>query len=312
MEEMADNVHWNLSNIFVFSQELARGAAAELSASVDDQNGDQNALKIISKIHANKELKKEMDLDFEEISDGELEEESRIKGLGDALGVDWASLAKETQRPIKHEPDDFMNSTKSRWTPHRILWDIGVSAKLAGEDFARQVLTEARNELRREKQELRLKMQQLKAVKSELTNGDVKLETAVLDSESTEKIMIKAEPKDEDDIERKPDPIEQDAAAEAEDELPEDDFDLDGDVLTHPIAQVQVLMRKLQTKRRNLILHSTGKYGRALSARRDLKIRRQLCNLPTRDLKIDRSCVTNTELNKNVDAIYKKLVGQVS
>ena len=36
-----------------------------------------------------------MDLDFEEISDGELEEESRNKGLGDALGVDWASLAKE-------------------------------------------------------------------------------------------------------------------------------------------------------------------------------------------------------------------------
>lgn len=251
-----------------------------------------------------------MDLDFEEISDGELEEESRIKGLGDALGVDWASLAKETQRPIKHEPEDFMNSTKSRWTPHRILWDIGVSAKLAGEDFARQVLTEARNELRREKQELRLKMQQLKAVKPEMTNGDVKQETAV-DGDVTDEIKIKTEPNDEDESEVKPEVIEE-AVLEPDVDLPEDDFDLDGDVLIHPLAQVQVLMRKLQMKRRNLVLHSTGKYGRALSARRDLKIRRQLCNLPTRDIKIDRSCVTNAELRKNVDAIYQNLVGEVS
>lgn len=255
-----------------------------------------------------------MDLDFEEISDGELEEESRIKGLGDALGVDWASLAKETQRPIKHEPEEFMDSTNSRWTPHRILWDIGVSAKLAGEDFARQVLTDARNELRREKQGLRLKMQQLKAVKLEMTNGDVKKES--VDVEMTEAVKIKTEPKDEDENEVKPDQTVEEAKGEIlgemEVDLPEDDFELDGDVLIHPLAHVQVLMRKLQTKRKNLILHSTGKYGRALSARRDLKIRRQLCNLPTRDIKIDRSCITNAELNKNVDAIYRKLVGEVS
>ena len=266
-------------------------------------------MKIISKIHANKELKKEMDLDFEEISDGELEEESRIKGLGDALGVDWASLVKETQRPIKHEPDDFMNSTKSRWTPHRILWDIGVSSQLAGADFAQQMLTEARNELRREKQELRLKMQQIRAVKPEMTNGDVKPESAALECEVTEEIKIKTEPKDEDENEVKPEPTEEESTSV---DLPEDDFDLDDDVLKHPLAQMQVLMRKLQAKRKNLILHSTGKYGRALSARRDLKIRRQLCNLPTRDIKIDRSCVTNTEINKNVEAIYRKLVGEVS
>lgn len=252
-------------------------------------------------------------MDFEEISDGELEEESRIKGLGDALGVDWASLAKETQLPIKHEPDDFLDSTKSRWTPPRILWDIGVSAKLAGEDFARQVLTEARDELRREKQELRLKLEQLKAVKSEMTNGVVKeeLTSAAAVSETSEEIKIKTEPKDEDESEVKPELIEE-TSEEAEVDLPEDDFDLDGDVLVHPLAQVQVLMRKLQMKRKNLILHSTGKYGRALSARRDLKIRRQLCNLPTRDIKIDRSCITNVELNKNVDAIYRRLIGEVS
>lgn len=251
-----------------------------------------------------------MDLDFEEISDGELEEESRIKGLGDALGVDWASLAKETQRPIKLESDEFIDSTKSRWTPHRILWDIGVSAKLAGEDFARRVLTEARDALRREKQERRLKMEQLKLEKTELTNGDVKQEAALVDDASDE-IKIKTEPKDEEE-EMKTEAAVDDAAPEAVIAEPEEDFERDGDVLIHPLAQMQVLMRKLETKRKNLILHSTGKYGRALSARRDLKIRRQLCNLPTRDLKIDRSCITNVELNKNVDAIYRRLIGEVS
>lgn len=244
-----------------------------------------------------------MDLDFEEISDGELEEESRIKGLGDALGVDWASLAKETQRPINHDSEEFIDTTKSRWTPHRILWDIGVSAKLAGEDFARQVLTEARDELRREKQERRLKLEQLKIEKTELTNGDVKKETG-LDDDGNE-IVIKSEPKEE------AEDVKQEQIDNDKSEI-EDDFELDGDVLLHPLAQMQVLMRKLQTERKNLVLHSTGKYGRALSARRDLKIRRQLCNLPTRDIKIDRSCINNVELIKNVDAIYRRLIGEVS
>lgn len=289
-------------------KELARGAAAELNASTEDQSGDHHAQKIISKIHANNELKKEMDLDFEEISDGELEEESRIKGLGDALGVDWASLVKETQRPIKHETDEFIDSTKSRWTPHRILWDIGVSAKLAGEDFARQMLTEARDELRREKQERRLKLLQMKSEKAELTNGDVKQETVAIDDDPSNDVKIKTEPKDENEDLK----LEDEKAQEPEIYEPEDDFDVDGDVLIHPLAQVQVLMRKLQAKRKNLILHSTGKYGRALSARRDLKIRRQLCNLPARDIKIDRSCITNVGLRRNVDAIYRKLIGEVS
>lgn len=246
-----------------------------------------------------------MDLDFEEISDGELEEESRIKGLGDALGVDWASLAKETQRPIKLESDEFVDSTKSRWSPYRILWDIGVSAKLAGEDYARLVLTEARDELRREKQDHRLRMEQLKVEKTELTNGDVKQESPADDD-----IKIKTEPKDDEEV--KQEAVDDDATPELEADEPEEDFERDDDVLTHPLAQMQVLMRKLHTKRKNLIVHSTGKYGRALSARRDLKIRRQLCNLPMRDVKIDRSCITNVEMNKNVDAIYRKLIGEVS
>lgn len=246
-----------------------------------------------------------MDLDFEEISDGELEEESRIKGLGDAVGVDWASLAKETQRPIKHEPDEFMSSTKSRWTSHRILWDIGVSAKLAGEDFARQILMEARDKLRNEKQELRQQVKQQQAEMAELTNGDVKAETEAADEAS--EVKIKSEPKDEEESKHEPN---EEAASEADG--PIEDFELDSDVLMHPLAGVQVLMRKFQTKRQNLILHSTGKYGRALSSRKDMKIRRQLCNLPTREVKIDRSCVTNEEIHKHVDAMYRRIIGEVS
>lgn len=244
-------------------------------------------------------------MDFEEISDGELEEESRIKGLGDAVGVDWASLAKETQRPIKHEPDEFMSSTKSRWTSHRILWDIGVSAKLAGEDFTRRVLTAARSKLRSEKQELRQQLKQRQIEKAELTNGDLKAETDVADQGSD--IKIKSEPKDEE--EAKHEPNEEDTS---EADGPIEDFELESDVLMHPLAGVQVLMRRFQTKRQNLILHSTGKYGRALSSRKDMKIRRQLCNLSTREGKIDRSCITNEEIHKNVDAMFRRIVGEVS
>lgn len=264
-------------------------------------NEDQ---KIISKIHANKELKKEMDLDFEEISDGELEEESRIKGIGDALGVDWESLAKETQRPIIQTPDVFSNSTKARWTPHRILWDIGISVNLAGEEFARRMLTEARDELRREKQEHRMKLAQTIKDSSALVNGGIKKEP---NDEILNGQTIKNEPMDVDDTKE-----EQQEADKLNIEEPEDDFDQDDDVLTHPIAHIQVYKRKLLMKRKNLIIHSPLKYGRALSARRDLQIRRQLCNLPTRDVNIDRNCIINQELHQRVDRIYQKLVGEVS
>lgn len=261
---------------------------------------------MISKIHANKELKKEMDLDFEEISDGELEQESAIKGLGDALGVDWASLAKETQRPLNRASDEFCNATKSRWTAHQILWDIGISAKFAGEEFARSTLTEARNELRREKQEWRLKKkEQLKSEKA--LNGDVK-------KEKLDEIEIKLEPLEEDvkDENENIDEDENDDDDEHKIVDDEEDFELDDDVLVHPLAQVQVLMRKLAIKRKNLILNSTGKYGRALSARKDLKLRRQLYNLPTKDLLIDRTCTTNPDIIKSVDEIYRKLVEGVN
>lgn len=73
-------------------------------------------------------------MDFEEISDGELEEDVRTsgKGLGDALGVDWESLVKDAQprRTVNSE-----QSAQSRWQCKAIIQRIGISTKNAGQDF---------------------------------------------------------------------------------------------------------------------------------------------------------------------------------
>lgn len=77
-------------------------------------------------------------MDFEEISDGELEEDIKTsgKGLGDALGVDWESLVKETQ-PRKSAPGN--QNSENRWQCKAILHRIGVSAKYAGEDLMKKL-----------------------------------------------------------------------------------------------------------------------------------------------------------------------------
>ncbi|KAL1123982.1 hypothetical protein AAG570_001752 [Ranatra chinensis] len=89
-------------------------------------------------------------LDFEEISDEELEEEAKAnKGsLGDALGVDWASLVAEC-RPQKRGggqggggglDDSTSGGTAHRmWTSNSILARIGVSLEYAGEKLYKEV-----------------------------------------------------------------------------------------------------------------------------------------------------------------------------
>lgn len=206
-----------------------------------------------------------MDLDFEEISDGELEEESRIRGLGDALGVDWTSLIKETQKPPV-KSNELYDNTKSRWSAHRILWDIGISTKFAGEEFARTTMTNARDKLRQEKEEW---MKQRE-------NG------------------------------------ENENVKELSENFAKEDFEFDKDVLPHPLANVQVMMRKLAIQRQNLITHSSLQGGRALSAGKDLEIRRKLCNLPAKDLRLDRSRSKgphNIERSKYAEKIYQRLIG---
>lgn len=73
-------------------------------------------------------------MDFEEISDGELEEDIKTsgKGLGDALGVDWESFVKEMQprRPLS----SGQHNAENRWQCKAIFHRIGISFKYAGED----------------------------------------------------------------------------------------------------------------------------------------------------------------------------------
>lgn len=79
-------------------------------------------------------------MDFEEISDGELEEDIKTsgKGLGDALGVDWESLVKETQ--AKRTVSSNQDSAENRWQCKAIFYRIGISKKYAGEDFVKKLL----------------------------------------------------------------------------------------------------------------------------------------------------------------------------
>lgn len=79
-------------------------------------------------------------MDFEEISDGELEEDIKTsgKGLGDALGVDWESLVKETQ--ARRMVPSNQDSVENRWQCKAIFYRIGISKKYAGEEVVKKLL----------------------------------------------------------------------------------------------------------------------------------------------------------------------------
>ncbi|XP_065077081.1 fl(2)d-associated complex component-like isoform X2 [Ochlerotatus camptorhynchus] len=262
--------------------------------------------KEAGKLHANKELKEEMDLDFEEISDGELEEENKFKGLGDALGVDWASLAQETRAKLKPE-QTIPVSARNRWKAHHILLDIGISVRLAGEAYAQRVLTESKEKLREEIEEFKAAAEQQKvaAVKKEeeeqLFNG-VKIKKEILDEEER-----KEQQTDESAV-KKEDSNENNEVSEQEANL------ADIDKILHPVASVHVAMRERARARRNLILCAAGPHSRALSARRDLEIRRQLCGFPPQEcnerITEHQSTPTNPELHETVMKLYQATMQQ--
>lgn len=102
-------------------------------------------------------------MDFEEISDEELEEETKVKGLGDALGVDWASLVAESRPRIKVNSS---GSAKKRWEPHRVLARIGISIKMAGPELAHNILNEIESDDVKSNEN---------EIKSELENNELKL-----------------------------------------------------------------------------------------------------------------------------------------
>ncbi|XP_047514354.1 uncharacterized protein DDB_G0284459-like [Pieris napi] len=83
-------------------------------------------------------------LDFEEISDGELEEERTRTGLGDALGVDWASLVADVNRREQKPPT---GGARDRWRPERVLARLGLSINMAGKEKVQDILQKNRESM---------------------------------------------------------------------------------------------------------------------------------------------------------------------
>lgn len=197
-----------------------------------------------------------MDLDFEEISEDELDEESKVKGVGDALGVDWASLVAESRPRAKP-----MSSAKLRWEPHNVLVQLGVSVRFAGESLVTDVLKQ------HAEAQLKQQAQEEVPIKTEAATNGVKLEPGVL---------VKNETVDVEDV-----------------------------AVSHPVAAIQVAIQTAEQIRRTLFT-SVGPHRRALSARRDLMIRRHLCNLPINDTYVEPPKPHDPELFKLACQLFEQ------
>lgn len=208
-----------------------------------------------------------MELDFEEISEDELEEEARIKGIGDALGVDWSSLVAESRPRIKP-----ISSAKIRWESHNVLVNLGVSVEMVGEKLFEDILKEHRQSKESQSQI---------SVKAEPTSPCVNGIADVKKEEEETNIRVKEEPEEQKQME------------------------IDDLNNLHPVAAIQVAVHENQTIRKTLF-SSAGPYRRALSARRDLVIRRHMCNLPITDTFVEAPKRHDPELYKLAAEIFER------
>lgn len=192
-----------------------------------------------------KDLCDDIDLDFEEISDGELEEEARTKGLGDALGVDWASLVEESKAMMREKLSKSETSAKQRWNPDQILLDVGVSYKMAGTAFAQQTLINAYENIRRDSKCLKMKTE---------PNDDDFIHTSEND---TKEVKVNGKYCSEDEAIMKE----------------------DCKLILHPLPCVQTSTQNTVEKQRQIVFSASGPYSRGLCVRRDIELRRKLCNL---------------------------------
>lgn len=190
-----------------------------------------------------KDIQDDFNLGFEEISDGELEEEARVKGLGDALGVDWTSLVTESRARDQANRNES-TSVRQKWKHHEVLLNLGISVKMAGEEFTRELLKRAREAAKEDC-----------AKRQEVVNEEKKA------------------------------------------------IGMEGDAVSHHVADVQVAKRKATERRARLISQASGCFSRALNARRDLQIRRQLCGFPIQEVHY---CSVSPELNSLAVQLFKK------
>lgn len=192
--------------------------------------------------------------------------ESRIKGLGDALGVDWSSLIKESKALMREKLSKKETSAKQRWNPNQILLDIGVSYKMAGGTFAQKTLLNAFEELKTE-------AENIPTIKTEANDEnhmdiDIKTENVHFDDNlKEEKINGKCD-------------IDETSIVQPKLHL-------------HPLPCVQRAAQNLCEKQNRLIFNATGPYSRGLCTKRDIAMRRQLCNLAVNET----NCKTNNTKN---------------
>ncbi|XP_037935513.1 fl(2)d-associated complex component [Teleopsis dalmanni] len=224
-------------------------------------------------------------LDFEEISDGELEEDARHKGVGDALGVDWASLIAETKQQAGNttpSANDQHTTAKQKWQPHRIILDIGISMRMGGEDYARRLLTESKQKLYEELGELNIKTE----IKSEICAGDEDSQITMETDENTNDV-VNCKPQ-----------------LKPFDENNQSTLNINH---MHPLAYMQVGERLSNKEKSKLISNVCGPNSRALSACQDLKIRRLLCGLPARECVMPRALpAVSDKLKRLAFAAYQR------
>lgn len=199
-----------------------------------------------------KDLSDDIDLDFEEISDGELEEEARTKGLGDALGVDWASLVEESKAIMREKLTKVETSAKQRWHPDQILLDVGISYKMAGATFAQQTLIAAYENMKHESTHpIAIKTEPLDEPNH--VNADIKTENDIDNDIREAKLNGKCASEPVEKVER--------------------------NLILHPLPCVQTSTQDSVKRQRRLIFNAPGPYSRGLCTKRDIEMRRQLCNL---------------------------------
>lgn len=229
----------------------------ETAENLIDQNektasGEQTLPAKSPELHDSKDLCDDIDLDFEEISDGELEEEARTKGLGDALGVDWASLIEESKAMMRERLTKSETTVRQRWLPDQILLDVGISYKMAGAEFAQNTLIAAHENIKQE-------MKNTIAIKTEPVGGsnhvndNVKIENNVENDIKVAKVNGKCETESMEKIGR--------------------------NLILHPLPCVQTSTESLADKQRRFVFNAPGPYSRGLCTKRDIEMRRQLCNL---------------------------------
>lgn len=232
-------------------------------------------------------------------------------GLGDALGVDWASLIHESRKTTTKDLSAD-TTAKQRWQPHRILLEVGISIEMAGEQFTLDLLNNANQKLKEELNADAVASSTVVAEGSDETAA--KNEGESLKSEiNIKKEVFEMEIDDEyNNANGGDDNMIEKIKTEKSEVIPtpqsNDTTKNIQNVLSHPVACVQVAMKRQIQQRKYLISKAAGPCCRALSARRDLMLRRQLCELPKKN---NVSVKANPELSYMAIHLFKKALENV-